>query len=88
MQGISPYGVLPTVDSSPMTTCKWWCLVQVQQLYMLQEQTLTVVSGTLTVNEIINRILTFIRYSQPVLCVYTLHSPHHNMFRLHRAILR
>jgi hypothetical protein len=37
---------------------------------------------------LLNKILTFIPYSQLVLCVYTLYSPHHNMFRLHRAILR
>jgi hypothetical protein len=37
---------------------------------------------------VINKILTFIPYSQLVLCMYTLYSLHHNMFRLHRAILR
>jgi hypothetical protein len=37
---------------------------------------------------VINKILTFIPYSQLVLCVYTLYSFFHNMFRLQRAILR
>jgi hypothetical protein len=37
---------------------------------------------------VINKILIFIPYSQLVLCLYSLYSLYHNMFRLHRAIFR